>query len=168
MPTRDGPDTQSFVEEGMVDLLGNLCTHARGLGLRNALCIMPPESGNPGFRDWNRAASIPGLDDFGTDPYWVSYGFDAATYVAGNARRTVQVAERHGLDHHVWIQGFEIPAGREAEVEVAIEAAADAGATNLAVWSYDGCSAMSTCACANPGEVWRATARAFRALRASE
>ncbi len=165
MPTEHGPEVQAFLEDGMRDLLGELCLHARGRGLRNALCIMPPEASNPGFRDWDRAASISGLDDFGSDPYWVSFGGEAATYVGDYARRTVEVAERHGLDHHLWIQGFEIPAGREAEVGVAIDAAVAAGIRNVALWSYDGCAAMSTCASDRPAEVWRVAAERFLALR---
>ena len=89
-----------------------------------------------------------------------------ADYVARYTRRTVEVARHHGLTDHVWVQAFEIPAGREDEVRVAIEAAAGAGASNIAAWSYDGCSAMSTCACARPEHVWQTVGHAFRRLRA--
>ena len=76
----------------MHDLLADACLYARAKGLRNAICIMPPEATNPGFRDWDRAASIPGLDDFGTDPYWFSFGGSAAEYVGRHAKATVEVA----------------------------------------------------------------------------
>lgn len=165
MPVAYGPEVQAFLEDGMRDLLGEACLYARSKGMRNALCIMPPEASNPGFRDWDTAASIPGLDDLGSDPYWVSFGGDPAEYVGRYARRTVEVAERHGLSHHLWIQGFEIPAGREPEVGAAIDAAIDAGVRNLALWSYDGCAAMSTCTCDRPAEVWRTAAERFRRLR---
>ena len=39
-----------------------------------------------------------------------------AEYVATWTRRIVETAERHGLDHHVWIQAFEIAAGHEPEI----------------------------------------------------
>jgi len=71
----------------------------------------------------------------------------------------------HGLDHHVWIQAFEVPAGREAEINVAIDAAVEAGAKNLAVWSYDGCSAMSSCECERPDVAWAEVRRGFRRIR---
>ena len=165
MPVGYGAEVRAFLEGCAVDFLGELCLHARTLGMRNSLCIMPPESSNPGFLDWDRAASIPGLDDFGTDPYWIGHGFDAAEYVTRHTRRTIEVAERHDLTHHVWVQGFEVPAGREVEVGTAIEAAAAAGAQNIAVWSYDGCAAMSTCTCDRPAEVWQVVADRFRGLR---
>lgn len=166
MPVELVPEVKTFLEVSMADLLSEVCSYARTKGLDNALCIMPPESSNPGFTDWDRAASIEGLDNFGTDPYWFSFGGDPAEYVGRHTRATIEVAERHGLDHHVWVQAFEVPTGREGEIGIAIEAAADAGARNIAAWSYDGCSAMSTCECARPEEAWKAVADGFRRLRA--
>jgi hypothetical protein len=166
MPIEYVPEVRTFLEASMADLLSDACRYARAKGLQNALCIMPPEATNPGFSDWDTAASIEALDNFGTDPYWLSFGGEPAEYVDRHTRRTIEVAERHGLDHHVWIQGFEIPAGREPEIAVALEAAADAGARNIAVWSYDGCAALSTCACERPEEVWRVVGEGFRRIRA--
>ena len=165
LPHEMTADVQAFQEWSMAELLGDACEHGHDRGFRNAICIMPPEASNPGFRDWDRAASIRGLDNFGTDPYWYSFRGDPGPYVGGHARRTVEVAERHGLDHHVWIQAFEVPAGRESEINVAIDAAVEAGATNLAVWSYDGCSAMSSCECERPDVAWAEVRRGFRRIR---
>ncbi len=170
MPTELTPEVRAFHEWSMAEMLGDACEHAHARGFRNAICIMPPEASNPGFTDWDVAASIRGLDDFGTDPYWFSFGGDAAggdaaAFVGRHARRTVEVAERHGLDHHVWIQAFEVPAGREEEIGQAIDAAVAAGARNLAVWSYDGCSAMSSCECERPDLAWGVVRRSFRRVR---
>jgi len=165
LPLEMTEDVRAFQEWSMAELLGDACVHAHDRGLRNAICIMPPEASNPGFRDWDRAASIRGLDNFGTDPYWYSFRGDPADYVGRYARRTVEVAERHGLDHHVWIQAFEVPAGREAEIGSAVDAAVEAGARNLAVWSYDGCSAMSSCECERPDVAWAEVRRSFRRVR---
>ena len=168
MPADYDESLRRFQEWSMAELLGDLAERAHALGMQNALCIMPPEASNPGFRDWDVAAAIRALDNFGTDPYWYSFRGDAAAYVAGHAARTVEVATRHGLDHHVWIQAFEVPAGREAEIDLAVDAAVAAGARNLAVWSYDGCSAMSTCECERPEVAWEAVRRSFRRVRAGK
>ncbi len=165
MPVEFVPEVKTFLELSMADLLSDACTYARSKGLANALCIMPPEASNPGFTDWDRAASIEGLDNFGTDPYWLSFGGEAAEYVGRHTRTTIEVANRHGLDHHIWVQAFGVPAGRESEIGTAIDAAADAGATNIAAWSYDGCSALSTCECSRPEEAWKVVADGFRRLR---
>ena len=165
MPAEMTAEVQAFQEWSMAELLGDVCEYGHDRGFRNAICIMPPEASNPGFLDWDRAASIRGLDNFGTDPYWFSFRGDPGSYVSGHARRTVEVAERHGLDHHVWIQAFEVPAGRETEINVAIDAAVTAGARNLSVWSYDGCSAMSSCECERPGVAWAEVRSGFRRIR---
>jgi hypothetical protein len=165
MPAEMTAEIQAFQEWSMAELLGDVCEYGHDRGFHNAICIMPPEASNPGFLDWDRAASIRGLDNFGTDPYWFSFRGDPGSYVSGHARRTVEVAERHGLDHHVWIQAFEVPAGRETEINVAIDAAVTAGARNLSVWSYDGCSAMSSCECERPGVAWAEVRSGFRRIR---
>lgn len=165
LPLELTDEVRAFQEWSMAELLGDACEHGHDRGFRNAICIMPPEASNPGFLDWDRAAGIRGLDNFGTDPYWYSFRGDPGPYVGGHARRTVETARRHGLDHHVWIQAFEVPAGREAEINIAIDAAVAAGATNLAVWSYDGCSAMSTCECERPDVAWAEVRKGLRRVR---
>jgi hypothetical protein len=54
------------------------------------------------------------------------------------------------------VQAFGVPAGREPEVERAIEILRDAGVTAIAVWSYLACVAMSGLAPADPEAVWAA------------
>jgi len=164
MPLEYGAEVQRFLQESMADLLSDACTYARSVGMRNAVCVMPWEWSNPGFTDWDLAASIRGLDIFGADPYWCPNN-DPETYLTTWTRRIVETAERHSLDHHVWIQAFEVPAGREDEIAVAVDAAVRAGATNLAAWSYDGCAAMSTCECGDPSKAWDVLRGAFRRVR---
>ena len=164
LPVELTAEVQAFHEWSMAEFLGDACEYAHGRDFRNAICIMPPEAPNPGFVDWDVAASIRGLDIFGTDPYWYSFKGEAAEYVGRNTRRTVEVADRHGLDHHVWIQAFEVPSGREEEIAVAIDAAVGAGARNVAIWSYDGCAAMSSCECERPDRAWDVVRRSIRGL----
>ena len=51
----------------------------------------------------------------------------------GGGRRMAAVFNFSGAE-----QAFEIPAGREEEIAVAVDAAVGAGARNIAAWSYDG------------------------------
>jgi hypothetical protein len=164
MPLEYADEVKRFLQESMADLLSDACSYARSIGLRNAVCVMPWEWSNPGFTDWDLAASIRGLDNFGADPYWGSHGAPAE-YVSTWTRRIVETAERHGLDHHVWIQAFEIARGREEEIALAIDAAVGAGARNIATWSYDGCAAMSTCECGDPTRAWEVVRGAYRRVR---
>jgi hypothetical protein len=164
MPAEYTAEVQRFLQESMADLLSDACLYARHLGLRNAVCVMPWEWSNPGFTDWELAASIKGLDIFGSDPY-PGTEHDPHDYVTRWTGRIVETATRHGLDHHVWVQAFEVPRGGEGAIRVALDAAVAAGAQNIAVWSYDGCAAMSTCECGDPSAAWEVVRDAFRRAR---
>jgi hypothetical protein len=164
MPLEYAPEVRAFLEESMAALLSDACLYGRRLGLANALCVMPTEWGNPGFTDWERAAVIQGLDNFGADPYWGTHD-EPDAYVTHYAAEILRVASKHGLDHHLWVQAFEIRKGHEPEIGVAIDAAARAGIQNIAAWSYDGCAAMSTCECADPQAAWEEVRRGFRRVR---
>ena len=91
MPVEYTDEVKRFLQESMADLLSEACLHARSRGLRNAVCVMPWEWSNPGFTDWDLAASIKGLDNFGADPYWGKHD-EAADYVATWTRRIVETA----------------------------------------------------------------------------
>ena len=166
MPTAYGPEAEAFIEQTMHDLLGDASLYARSKGMRNAVCIMPPEATNPGFRadrtgpPRSRASTTSARTPTGS----ASEGMPAE-YVGRHAKATVEVATRHGLDHHVWIQAFGVPAGREGEIALAVDAAVGAGARNIAAWSYDGCAAMSTCACEDPAAAWSVVRQSFQRVR---
>ena len=112
MPIEYAPEVRRFLEESMASLLSDACLYGRRLGLANALCVMPTEWGNPGFTDWERAAVIEGLDNFGADPYWGNHD-EPDAYVTRYAAEILRVANAHGLDHHLWVQAFEIRKGHE-------------------------------------------------------
>jgi hypothetical protein len=65
-----------------------------------------------------------------------------------------------------WVQAFGVPAGREPEVEQAIEIMRDQGITTIAVWSYLACVAMSGLAPDDPAATWDAVVRGFRRVSA--
>ena len=56
-------------------------------------------------------------------------------FVYEGTKRNLEVCERYGKDHNIWIQGYGVPAGREEEIIYACHAAYDAGARNILVWS---------------------------------
>ncbi len=57
---------------------------------------------------------------------------------------------------HLWIQAFQIPAGREPEITLAIRAAAAVGIETIAVWGFEACAAMSSLGCERPAVAWKA------------
>jgi len=164
MPFELTEEVQAFRQGAMVDFLTEMSSYARSLGTRNALCVLPSELPELGFSDWDLPASIPAMDIFGTDPYWFVFYTDPVEFVSYYTRKVVELCKKHGKDDHIWVQGFKVPAGREDEIRVAIEAAAANGATNIAAWSYLGCGSMSSFASEQPKVVWGTIGRAYARL----
>jgi len=130
---------------------------------------LPPDLDNPwvewGITDWISAASIPSLDIFGCDPYWYAFRTEVEPLVRSFSREAVRVARKAGRACQIWVQAFSVPAGREDEIRMALEIAAEEGADYLAAWSYAGTASMSKIRCDRPDVVWRVLGEAFRSLR---
>jgi hypothetical protein len=83
------------------------------------------------------------------------------TYLSLWAGRILEATAGTDAEPLGWIQAFGIPAGREPEVERAVEILRDAGVTTIAVWSYLACVAMSGLAPDDPAAVWTAVERGY-------
>jgi hypothetical protein len=192
MPKRLDAEVLAFRESSLVELLTELVAEAKRLGMSNALCIAPSHFGEAGFpelsqglarlvggddassdpflqfgmKDWDGAAAIPGLDVFGTDPYWFLANVDPDAFLRAFAGKALAAAREHGLKAQIWVQAFRVPEGREEELRAGLRTAASLGADQVAAWSYDGTSSMSQLRCARPEVVWRIIGEAFGELRA--
>jgi hypothetical protein len=118
-----------------------------------------------GMKDWDAAAAIPGLDVFGTDPYWFLANVDPDAFLRVFAGKALAAAHKHGLKTQVWVQAFRVPEGREEELRAGLRTAAALGADQVAAWSYDATSSMSQLRPARPEAVWRIIGEAFGELR---
>ena len=118
-----------------------------------------------GIDDWSRAAAIPGLDTFGTDPYWFLFDVEPEPFMRAFAERAISVARTRGLKAQLWLQAFSVPDGREDELTMGARVAAELGADSLAAWSYRGTASMSKIASARPEVVWRILGEAFAEVR---
>ena len=104
---------------------------------------------------------------FGTTAFWLFYEIPASrmeTYLSLWAKRILEATAGTEAEPMGWVQAFGIPAGREPEVEHAIEILCNAGVTTIAVWSYLACVAMSGLAPADPAAVWAAVERGFASV----
>lgn len=119
-----------------------------------------------GINDWNSAAGIPGLDIFGTDPYWFLFDVEPERFMRAFSERAVKAARDNDLGVQLWLQAFAVPEGREDELKMGAGVAAGVGADSLAAWSYRGTASMSKIACARPAVVWRVLGEAFAEARA--
>ncbi len=136
MPTELTPSLIAFRQALLLDFLGEMTAYTRGKGGRNALCILPIPDDHRNALPFKQAAALPGLDIFGTDPYWRIFERDVAEFVAEQTERVVAACAMSGAAPQIWVQAFGMAAGEEDEVVVALESAAAHGATHVAAWSY--------------------------------
>jgi hypothetical protein len=162
-PSHLNQDIKDFRRQTLRDFLSDMMAFAKMKGLRNALCLYAFEGYEDYDRIWSELGSLPDLDIFGCDPYWrwVPRERPPAAHVAQHAARLLEIAKPLGKETQIWIQAMRLPKGKESEINLACQAAAQAGVTHLAAWSYDGGSLLDTVLAEDPTTVWNEVARAF-------
>ncbi|MBQ8333876.1 MAG: hypothetical protein IJX93_08905 [Clostridia bacterium] len=138
MPGTADDDVTEFRLSTVADFFTDLCGYAVAKGLKNAVCVMLGEEHGIHLGTLESICSIPTLDNIGSDPYWLRKSPDAYGFVYNGTKRNIEVADRFGKDHNIWIQAYSTPRGREEEIIQATEAAYDAGARTILAWSYYG------------------------------
>jgi N-acetylmuramic acid 6-phosphate etherase len=151
----------AFREASLVDFLREMVAHVRALGGRNTICVLPAVEGAHGIRDWDAVAALPGVDVFGTDPYWQVFGEPAREFVGRFAALAVQAAGRAGVEPELWVPAFRLTRDDIPDLEAAVEAARGAGIERLWVWGYEACAHMSSLATPDSSAVWEAAVRAL-------
>jgi hypothetical protein len=205
MPLTFTEEVRRFREESLLSLLSDLCQTAHRAGMRNAVCLLPSDIAQLGFReaelkmleainrrrryheappldalplpmrfagiqDWQAAAAIQNLNIFGSDPYWYTFQAEPEPFVRVIGERVLRAvrhaSELHGrrLDTQLWVQAFDIPAGRERELWTGIRTAARLGISHIACWGYGGNASMSYNRPERPDVVWQVIGDAFRAV----
>ncbi len=167
IPETFTPELRAFQMDSLVDLIRELAGHAKDLGLKTSLCLLPHAEE---LDTWPRFFGLAELDIVGTDPYWHNpwlqlTGEAVSRHVAEYARRVVTLAREHRKEPQIWIQAFRIPAGTEEDVARAVHAAAGEGVRNLAAWSFRGTAFMSSIRSDRPEVVWQTLIRAYQEVR---
>ena len=163
MPDRLTPEVRLFKEDCIVEFSRFLCDATKAKGIRTALCLLPFENSST-INNWEKAAAIPSVDIFGTDPYWRPHQPDVARHVGKASRRIAELAARYNKEGQIWILNFNIPKGEEGKIKEAVEAAWEAGIRNLAAWSYFGASYISLKA-EDPTAVWKTLSACYQELK---
>ena len=167
-PARMDGEAKEFRRETLADFLSEAMARARDLSFKNALCLYAFEGYDEYDRIWNRLGSLKDLDIFGTDPYWRwrPARQEPEKHVGHFTERAAALARPHGKGVQIWIQAMRLPKGSEGEILSACRAAAAAGATHLAAWSYDGGALLDPVLSEDPARVWAEVRQAFTELRA--
>ena len=182
IPMYADAELASFRSDTITEFHEFITSYSKSLGMNNVITLLPNQMermyNNVGFEnelgvvDVSRICSIEHIDNFGTDPYWFgtpAYAPDGNPYeyVYNASKACVEVADRLGKDHNIWIQGYGAKRGREEEIIIASEAAYDAGARTILSWSYMGGEANNYRS-ENPEKTWRMTVEAFKRIKNME
>lgn len=138
MPEKLDAEAAEFQLDTLNEYFADVCAYAKSKGLNNAVCVMLGEGLGINLDTLGSLCDIPELDNIGSDPYWGYSGCNPYEYVYNGTKKNLDVAEKFGKDHNVWIQAFGVPRGQEEELVQAAEAAYDAGARTILAWGYFG------------------------------
>jgi len=161
MPNELTDDVIDFRHRSVLEFFAEMTEFVNQKGKKNCICLMPARDARYGDKNWDDFAALPYVDNLGTDPYWYGRPDDPVQYNVEWTRRLLDTCRKHGKDHHMWIQSFAVPAGREVEIVAVTEAMYEAGARNIAAWGYRGSEANDYRA-KRPEVAWQAVGEAFR------
>ena len=183
MPEIMDAEVAEFRNDTLIDYHAFVSAYAKGSGLESSICLMPHQlSGGINKNvtpqqkmmeiSIDRLCSIETVDDIGTDPYWFD---DADIAKSGNpyekvyinSKVCVDVANKYGKKHNIWVQGFAAPRGREDEIITATEAIYDAGARTILSWGFNA-SESNNYRSENPERSWQMTLEGFRRIKSME
>ena len=116
MPEITTPETEEFRLATIIDYFADMTEYAHSKGLTNAVCVMLAAAHGISLETIDRICSLPHLDDIGSDPYWGYTGVNPYEFVLNGARRNIEVSDKFGKDHNIWIQTYNVPRGREEEI----------------------------------------------------
>ena len=168
MPAFLDGDAADFRTETIVDYFREITGYAASLGIRNVVCVMLGANLGINLDTLDRLSALDTVENLGSDPYW--YGkkdVNPYQFVYDGTKKNLEISERFGKDHNIWIQTYAVPAGREEEIILAAEAAYDAGARTILAWGYMG-SESNDYRAANPLCTWNRTVEAFHRIRSME
>ncbi len=168
MPVTTSHEVIAFFDDLMRETLAWMVEAASERGMGSSIVLLPDAGYDPAL--WRAAAALPGVRYFGTTAFWLHYGIPESEmegYLSEWAERTLAATAGTAAEPMGWVQGFGVPAGREAEIETAVDVLVRSGVSTVAVWSYLACAAMSGLAPDDPGVTWAAIVRSFARIDAT-
>ena len=162
MPTERTAEVAEFQVWSLLNYFNTVCNYSASMEIENSVCVMLHT-----LEYARQLMTLPNLHDFGIDPYWQPRSHperDPYSFVYGESQKIITETEKIGKKNHIWIQGYNIPAGREDDIILATDAAYDAGARTLINWAYRG-SESNTYKSDKCDRVWAAMCQAFERVR---
>ncbi len=123
--------------------------------LETMCCVMPHDD-----KMWATTAAIPGLDNFGTDLYWVNNDRDVEE-MTPIVRGLDRLCKQHGKIHHEWLQCWHAQVGKEPRIydqgKILVREQPDA----LYVWAWKGQVGTAE-TCVDPQTAWSYAEKVLR------
>ncbi|MFN8590300.1 MAG: hypothetical protein U0031_02480 [Thermomicrobiales bacterium] len=163
MPGEATSEVAALARDLLATTLTWLVEESRARGLESSIVQLADASYDPAF--WRTAASLPGVRYFGCTPFWYFYDIPVAEvdgFVSLWSERMVAATAGSNAHPLGWVQAFQVPAGREAEIARAVETMVRSGIDTIAVWSFLACAAMSGLAADDVGATWSAVTSSIR------
>ncbi|MGQ9629904.1 MAG: hypothetical protein ACUVXI_06240 [bacterium] len=163
LPKEDTAELREFREESIADFVNYMSDKVKELDPTKitSTCVMPTDR-----ESWESVASIPSLDIFGTDPYWLCFKRDLS-FVSESAREIVKICRKYGKTSNLWVQCWKVPQSKEGEVYEASLLCAREKPDSIYAWSYMG-GLGSNEECDDPSKAWENLKRAYREIREKE
>jgi len=161
MPAVSNSDVENFRIDSIVDYFREVTAYSDSKGIENVVCVMLGTQHGISLETIDRICSLPTLNNIGSDPYWLGHkDVNPYEFVYNGTKANLEVSNKFGKDHNIWIQTYATPRGREEEIIAATEAAYDAGARTIIAWGYYG-STSNDYRAQNPELVWTKTGEAM-------
>ena len=150
---------ESFRARSMLDFLQALINQATALDLLSSVCVLPRGTMKQPPLAWSTIASLPGVKEFGTDPYWHAFDISGRKkrdrFIDDNASAAIKASQEADIQTQLWIQAFRIRADQAFDLCDGITRLLTHQFDTVAIWGFEACAHMSTLACDSPFELWR-------------
>ncbi len=171
MPESPDEDTADFGSDQIAGYFAEMTEYSHSKGMKNAVCVMIGTYGMS-LSQADKIASLPYMDNIGSDPYWVGKkkkdpDFDVYGFVRSESEKNLAICERFSKDHNLWLQTYSNPRGLEEDIITAAEAIYDAGGRTVIAWGYYG-SESNNYGAENPVVTWSRCCEAMARLRGFE
>jgi hypothetical protein len=164
MPASFDDKVEEFRVWSVVDYFREVTEYSQKKQMENIVCVMLGGSYGINLDSIEAICGLDTLQNIGSDPYWLGkkdvHPYD---FVYEMTKRNLDVCNKFGKDHNIWIQGYSTPAGREEEIIWATDAAYDAGARKILVWGFRG-SESNDYRAKSPDMAWNAIGESMRRI----
>lgn len=155
-----------FRSYAITRLLKDLTRYAASQDLGSSICVLPKGEDHQPDLSWRDLAALPGVVEFGTDPYWQAFGHKTPegrnNFIDENTHLAKDASQRAGIATMMWVQAFRIRADEEDGMLAGVRRLLAHAPDTIAIWGFEACAQMSCLACEDSARVWRKLVKLLR------